>query len=110
MPAYPNFDFVGNIGFDWSNERIRTSVNSVEALHRSLYLEANAIGGDSLDFYLAPNWPQQELVAGSYVSRDHFNTTSKPHAFVNFVLDYIAKQRSFWWYGIPLRAASDFRT
>ncbi len=84
---------MSEIDFDWSNERIRTSVDSVEALHRQLYLQADSLGGDARDFYLAPRWPVQQLVTGSYTSRDAYKYTETNLSFMNFILDYIAKQR-----------------
>ncbi len=99
-PAYPNYNFVAEVDFDFSNERIRTSVNDVERLHQKLYVEAESLGGASRAFYLNPIWRVQDLVPGSYVSRDHYETKAQNVSFMNLVIDYIAKQRSFWWYPI----------
>ena len=110
MPTYPNYDFVAQVDFDFSNERIRTSVNSVEDLHRRLYLSAEAAGGAAKAFYLSPSFTALELVPGSYTDRDHYNTTPVTLSFVNFVVDYIAKQRSFWWYPISQVQPSDLDT
>jgi len=72
----------------------------VEDLHRKLYLQAEAAGGEPKAFYLNPVWPFYEVVANSYKDRDNYNTTRRNISFVNFVFDYVSKQRSFWWYPI----------
>jgi hypothetical protein len=99
-PAFANYDFVSEVDFDFSNERIRTSVNDVETLHQKLYVQAESLSGASRAFYLDPVWTVQQLVPGAYTSRDLFQTFSTNISFVNLVIDYIAKQRSFWWYPI----------
>jgi len=106
----PLYDFASNIDFDFSNERIRTSVNSVEALNNKLYLQADSTGGEIKDFYLRPIWSVSELVLGSYKNRDTFSTTSRNISIMNFLVDYVAKQRTFWWYPIAQVQPSDLDT
>jgi len=45
-------------------------------------------------------WPVVDLVPGTYVDRDQYTMSTHNISFVNLVIDYIAKQRSFWWYPI----------
>ena len=86
----------------WSKERIRTSVDAVEALHNDLYLAAEGAGGSVRDFYLLPTLQVSDLVGGSFASRDAYATTPRNVSFSNLVLEYISKQRQLWWY--PLSA------
>jgi hypothetical protein len=95
----PGYKFETDIGFLFSNERIRTSVNEVERLHRILYLAAVDSGDSNLiDEYLKPLWRTEDLVPGKYVDRDHKISRFRNQSLSNLGLEYVAKQRTFWWY------------
>jgi hypothetical protein len=93
--------------FDWSNERIRTTVNEVELIHHELYLDA--LRGTPLQKqqYLSFRYTVNELIPGSYVDRDTFSTIPRNTSLANVVLEYVARQREFWWYPLSQVKSSD---
>ena len=91
----------------FSNERIRTAVATAETLNDQLYLDAQSMGGAARDFYLQPTWITYDLVEGSFKSLDDFSATPRNISFANYMLEYIAKQRTFWWYTGSATVPSD---
>jgi PAS domain S-box-containing protein len=94
--------------FDWSNERIRTSVNEVELIHHELYLQALKSTEDiEKQHYLSFRYTVDELIPGSYMDRDTFSTLPRNTSLANIVLEYVARQREFWWYPLSQVKQSD---
>ncbi len=95
--------------FDWSNERIRTSVNSLEGLHRSLYLTALKDPVQKLK-YIAEDYTTIDLEAGTFIDRDNYDVLKRNLSLTNIVLEYITRQREFWWYPLSQVLPSDADT
>jgi len=93
--------------FEWSNERIRTTVNDVELIHHELYLDALRGSALQKQQYLSFRNTVDELIPGSYVNRDTFNTIPRNTSLANVVLEYVARQREFWWYPLSQVKSSD---
>ena len=49
-------------------------------------------------------------MAGSYVSRDSFQVLQRNLSLTNIVLEYITRQREFWWYPLSQVEPADADT
>jgi hypothetical protein len=85
----------------WIRERIRTTVNSAEEGHRKLYRLAIMNGpGPQIDSYLLPTLTSTNLVPGTYVDKDVFNTTEEKVSLSNLMIDYAVRMRVIWFYNL----------
>jgi hypothetical protein len=104
--------FVNPDSLAWSRERIRTSVNEAERIHRSLYLRAvtkEVPAGEvsELDSYVSPTLDSVDLVPGSYVNHDILNTTTEKMSLNNMMISYASRMRSIWFYEYSQHHVSD---
>jgi hypothetical protein len=104
--------FVNPDSLAWTRERIRTSVNEAERIHRALYLRAvskDVVPGEAseLDTYVIPNLDSVSLVPGSYVDHDNYNFTTEKMSLNNMMISYASRLRSIWFYDFPQHHVSD---
>jgi len=54
-----------------------------------------------------PIWTVKDLVAGTYVDRDHFVATERNVSFSDFVVEYTTRCHVIWWYNTSAFLPSD---
>jgi hypothetical protein len=107
MGKYDNPDSLA-----WIRERIRTTVNEAERIHRSLYLRAvtkDAVPGEEseLGSYVLPVLDSVSLVPGTYVNHDISNLTTEKMSLNNMMISYASRMRSIWFYDLTEHVLSD---
>jgi hypothetical protein len=92
----PKYDLKEGVGY--ARENIRVSIATMESLHKSLYAEAQKNGGEWLASYVEPRWRVVDLVAGTYIDRDHYAVTSRNVSLADIVFEYASRLRALWFY------------
>ena len=82
----------------WSNERLRVRAIDIEVVHRTLFLAAEATGGDLLAAYSSTLVPTAVLHPGEWQDLATWNATVYNSTFASVMLEFVSAVRELWYF------------
>jgi PAS domain-containing protein len=97
-------------GGNATRARMLTDLQAFDSYHQDLYLAVDSQLPEELALYTQPNVPVYDLVPGSYVDRDTYETTNRSMNLVNAGLEFLAKSRRLALLGRGISSPSSWST